>query len=328
MALARYIIRRTVSAFITWIIALCVLFVLPRLLPVGPEELLASSYRLPEEAIKIMRKNFGLDLPLTSQFILFLRNVVFNFPPDFGFSYIYYPTRVWDIVSMYLGWTVFLLLSSLIVTVTVGTFLGIIMAWKRGSIIEKILSYFTIFAMSSPVFWLGYILIIVFTMVIPIFPAGGAYSPTLVPSLSFEFIINALSYAALPMLTLVITQAPSYAILLRDNMLYTFWEDYVLMCEAKGVREMDIVLKHVARNAILPVFTLFMTQIGLILGGQIMVEIVFSYPGVGKLIFEAILGLDYPVIMGFFYLIITMGIIMNLVADLIYPFVDPRIRYE
>lgn len=328
MALARYIIRRIVSAFITWVIALCVLFILPRLLPVGPEELLASSYRLPEEATIIMRKKFGLDLPLTSQFVLFLRNVVFNFPPDFGFSYIYYPTRVWDIVTMYLVWTIFLLLSSLVMTVVVGTFLGILMAWKRGSIVEKILSYFTIFAMSSPVFWLGYLLIIIFTMIIPLFPVGGAYSPTLVPSFSFEFIVTVLHYAALPMITLVITQAPSYAILLRDNMLNIFWEDYVLMCEAKGVKETDIVLKHVARNAILPVFTLFMTQVSLILGGQIMVEIVFSYPGVGKLIFDAILGLDYPVIMGFFYLIITMGIIMNLVADLIYPFIDPRIRYE
>jgi len=328
MAIIKYIVRRIISAFFTWIIALSILFVLPRLLPVSPEELLASSYRLPEEATRIMREKFGLELPLTSQFVLFLKNVVFNFPPDFGFSYTYYPSRVWDIMTMYLGWTIFLLLLSLIMTVVIGTFLGILMAWRRGSKIEKILSCFTVFAMSSPVFWLGYLLIIVFSMTLQIFPAGGAHSPTLAPSFSFEFIINAFRYAALPMLTLVITQSPSYAVLLRDNMLYIFWEDYVLMAEAKGVKEKDIVLKHVARNAILPVITLFMMQAGLILGGQIMVEIIFSYPGVGRLIVDAILGLDYPVIIGFFYLIISMGITMNLVADLIYPFIDPRVRFE
>lgn len=324
----RYIIRRVLFAFFTWIVALSILFILPRLLPIGPEALLASSYRLPEVAVKIMRENFGLDLPIASQFILFLKNVVFSFPPDFGFSYIYYPMRVWDIILMYLGWTIFLLLFSLVVTVAVGTFLGIFMAWKRGSKIEKILSCFTMFAMSSPVFWLGYLLIVAFAMIIPIFPAGGAYSPTLTPSFSLEFISSVLKHAILPMLTLVMTQAPSYAILLRDNMLYVFWEDYVLMAEAKGVKEEDIVLKHVARNAILPVITLFMMQIGLILGGQIMVEIIFSYPGVGRLIFDAIIGLDYPVIIGFFYLIISLGIIMNVIADLIYPFIDPRVRYE
>lgn len=305
-----------------------VLFFLARLSPITVEELLSSSYRLPEEAATIMRKKFGLDQPIEIQFLYYLRNVVFKFPPDFGFSYFYYPMQVWDIVSMYLGWTVFLLTIALILTFLLGLIVGIVMAWKRGTFIEKLLVTILSFSMSSPTFWLSYIFIILFSFTFPIFPSAGAFSPTLKPSFTLDFIINIMRHAALPLLTLVITQFPSYAILLRDNMLYTFFEDYVTTAEAKGVKERIIVIKHVARNALLPVMTLFAMQTGLLLGGQIMIEIVFSYPGVGKLIFDAILSLDYPLVIGFFYLILTLGIIMNLVADLIYPLIDPRVRYE
>lgn len=305
-----------------------VLFFLIRLSPITIEELLSSSYRLPEEAAIIMRKKFGLDQPIEIQFLYYLKNVVFKFPPDFGFSYFYYPMQVWDIVSMYLGWTVFLLTIALILTFLLGLIVGIVMAWKRGTFIEKILVTILTFSMSSPTFWLSYIFIILFSFIFPIFPPAGAFPPTLKPSFTLDFIVSIMRHAALPLLTLVTTQFPSYAILLRDNMLYTFFEDYITTAEAKGVKERTIVIKHVARNALLPVMTLFAMQMGLLLGGQIMIEIVFSYPGVGKLIFDAILSLDYPLVIGFFYLILTLGIIMNLVTDLIYPLVDPRVRYE
>lgn len=324
----RYIIARIISAFFTWIVAMIVLFFLIRLSPITVEELLSSSYRLPEEAANIMRKKFGLDQPIEIQFLSYLRNVVFNFPPDFGFSYFYYPMKVWDIVIMYLGWTVFLLTLALILTFLIGLVVGVVMAWKRGTFIEKVLLAILTFSMSSPTFWLSYIFIILFSFTFHIFPPAGAFSPMLKPSFTLDFIINVMRHAALPLLTLVVTQFPTYAILLRDNMLYAFFEDYVTTAEAKGVKEITIVIKHVARSALLPVMTLFSMQIGLLLGGQIMIEIVFSYPGVGKLIFDAILSLDYPLVIGFFYLILTLGIIMNLIADIIYPFIDPRVRYE
>lgn len=326
--LSKYVVRRIAFAVLTWMIAMCVLFILPRLTPTSPESLLASSYRLPEQASVILCEKFGLDQPIGTQFLLFLKNVVFTFPPDFGFSYVYYPMHVWDIIIMHLGWSLFLLLTALIMTLVVGGILGIVMAWKRGSKLEKLLSGLAVASFSSPVFWVGYLLIIVFAMIFPIFPPAGAYSSDITSSFSLEFIFDVLKHAILPASALVITQAPAYAILLRDNMLYALREDYVITAEAKGVRERTIVFKHAARNAILPIITLFAMQIGLMFGGQIMVEIVFSYPGVGKLIYDAILGLDFPVVIGFFYVVVTLGIISNIVADLIYPYIDPRVRYE
>jgi peptide/nickel transport system permease protein len=323
----KYFLRRLSLVFFAWVFALIILFFLPRLMPVGPEALLADRFRLPEEAVLLMRKEFGLDLPITTQLLRFLQNVVFKFPPDFGYSYINYPVRVKDIILSHLPWTVYLMMSSLMVTFLLGSVTGIIAAWKRGTKLEGILSLLAIFCLSSPVFWISYILIIVFAFVFRVFPPAGAYSVTITSTFSLQFIGSVLRHSVLPMLAIVLTQAPSYFLLVRDNMSLVFKEDYVITAMAKGVKERTIVFKHVARNALLPAISLFGTQVGLMLGGQIMVEAVFSYPGVGKLIVDAILGLDYPVVIGFFYIIITLGIIMSIVTDFVYVIIDPRVRY-
>lgn len=323
-----YLGRRLVFAFVSWVFALIILFFLPRLMPVGPESLLADRFRLPQEAVSLMRKEFGLDLPMTQQFLRFLQNVVFKFPPDFGYSYVHFPIKVKDLIMSHLPWTIYLMTLSILVTFIIGTTAGIYAAWKRSTVATRVLSVIALLGLSSPIFWVGYILIILFAFIFPILPPAGAYSVRLTPAFNIEFTLSLLKHSVLPILTIVITQFPFYFLLTRDNMLLVFSEDYVITAMAKGIKESSLVFKHVARNALLPAVTLLGTQIGLMLGGQIMVEAVFSYPGVGKLIVDAILGVDYPVVAGFFYLIITVGIGASILTDFIYVLLDPRVRYQ
>jgi peptide/nickel transport system permease protein len=219
---------------------------------------------------------------------------------------------------------------STLLTAALGISLGILSAWKRGTRLETAISTISIFLLSTPYFWIAMILVMIFGVYIPIFPVAGAYSSQ-VASKSFfnlEFIGDVLRHAILPMLSLVAGNFASYTIIMRDNMISTIGEDYITLAEAKGVKPRSIIIRHAARNALLPVLTLFTLNMGTIVGGAIVTESVFSYPGVGLLLFNAILNQDYPLIQGFFYVITVVVIIVNYIADILYVIVDPRVRYE
>ena len=329
MISARYIIRRTINSLVTYAAALALIFAIPRLIPGSPEELMASSYRLPGEVAAELRHRFGLDQPMTTQFVKYISNVILRFPPDFGISYSYYPASVWQVVTTYLPWTLFLLTLSSVVTAALGLLLGVLSAWKQGSVVETLVSGVSMFLLSTPYFWIAMILIMVFGVYLPIFPVAGAYTSTVIYDTPFrlDYIYDVLLHAALPVMSLVISSFASYTIIMRDNMVSTLGEDYITTAMAKGVKTRSIIWRHAARNAMLPVVTLFILRLGTILGGAIVTEAVFSYPGVGSLLFNAILNQDYPVVQGFFYVITGMVIIANYVADFLYVFMDPRVKY-
>ncbi|MGQ9691791.1 MAG: ABC transporter permease, partial [Thermoproteota archaeon] len=146
----QYLLRRGMNALLTYIVALVLIFIIPRLIPGSPEEMMASSYRLPGEVAATLRVRFGLDKPLFEQFMLYVKNVIFTFPPYFGVSYSYYPAPVWDVVMLYLPWTLFLLTLSTILTAALGVILGILSAWKRGTRLEVTISTISIFFLSTP----------------------------------------------------------------------------------------------------------------------------------------------------------------------------------
>jgi len=324
----KYLIRRTINAFVTYVVALILIFAIPRLIPGNPQDVMASSYRLPGEVANELSRRFGLDQPMSIQFYKYITNVVLKFPPDFGFSYIYYPLPVWDVVITYLPWTIFLLAFSAVLTAALGLVLGVLSAWKRGSKIETLISSVSMFFLSTPYFWIAMNLIMIFGVYLPIFPVAGAFSSDVYETpFSIEYICDVLMHAILPALSLVMSSFARYTLIMRDNMVSTLSEDYILTARAKGVKERTIIFRHAARNAMLPVLTLFILQLGTILGGAIVTEAVFSYPGVGSLLFNSILNQDYPVIQGFFYIITLTVIIANYIADLLYVFVDPRVRY-
>ncbi|MCC6004635.1 MAG: ABC transporter permease [Thermofilum sp.] len=329
MLTLRYFFRRSINALLTYVAALILVFFIPRIIPGSPEELLASSYRLPAEAATALRVRFGLDRPLFEQFMLYIKNVVFTFPPDFGISYSYYPAPVWNIVVSALPWTLFLLTLSTILTAILGTSLGILAAWKHGTKLETIISTIALFLLSTPHFWIAIIFIMIFGVYIPIFPIAGAYSSHMASKqfFSLEFITDVLWHAALPILSLVSSNFAVYTIVMRDNMISTMGEDYITLAEAKGLKPLQVVFKHAARNALLPVLTMLFLNLGTMVGGAIVIEAVFSYPGVGLLLFNAILSLDYPLIHGFFYIVTISVIVANYIADIFYALIDPRVRY-
>jgi peptide/nickel transport system permease protein len=329
MLTLKYFIRRSINALLTYIVALILVFFIPRLIPGSPEELLASSYRLPAEAATALRARFGLDKPLHEQFTLYIKNVVFTFPPYFGISYSYYPTPVWNIVTSALPWTLFLLSLSTILTAILGALLGILAAWKHGTKVETLISSIALFFLSTPHFWIAMIFIMILGVYVPIFPVAGAYSSYIAvkPVFSLEFVADVLWHAALPILSLIASNFAVYTIVMRDNMISTIGEDYITLAEAKGLKPFQVIFKHAARNALLPVLTILFLNLGTMVGGAIVIEIVFSYPGVGMILFNAVLNLDYPLIQGFFYIVTISVIIANYIADIFYAFIDPRVRY-
>jgi len=328
MITARYLVRRTFNALVTFVIAVVLIFIIPRLMPGSPTDQFASQYRLPGPVVAELKAKFGLDQPIETQFVLYIKNVLLTFPPDFGISYNFNPATVWSLLIYALPWTIFLLGTSSVLTAILGVVLGMISAWYRGSKLEMFISSSSMFMLSVPFFWVAMILVMIFGVFLRLFPFSGAVSPTAVyRGFSVPFLLDVLHHAALPVLTLTIGSFASYTLIMKDNMVTTLGEDYILTAEAKGLRKEDIMVKHAARNAVLPVMTLFILRVGFLVGGSILTETVFSYPGVGLLLYNAVTGLDYPLIQGAFFVLAFTVILSTLIADILYTILDPRIKY-
>ncbi len=321
--------RRALYAVLTFFIALLMIFIIPRLIAVSPVEIIAASQQLPPSVIKLLTAQFGLDKPLYIQFLLYIKNVVFTFPPNLGFSYEYYPQSVWSMLVISLPWTLFLVGSSVAVSAFVGTMAGLYAGMNRGKALDKLLTYTSMATQSMPYFWIAIMFQIILAVVLRLFPIGGAISITdTSPVMSLEYIQDVLYHAMLPMITIVVATTPVYAIIMRNTLADIIREDYMVAGEAKGLRKSRLYYKYGLRNGILPIVSLIAVHFGYVVGGALLVEIVFSYPGVGTLLFNAILSHDYPMIQGVFYILGITVIGANFIADLIYSYIDPRIRYS
>jgi len=328
MITARYLVRRTLNSVLAFVIAVVFIFIIPRLMPGSPTDQFASQYRLPGPVVAELKEMFGLDKPIETQFVLYIKNVLLTFPPNFGLSYNFYPATVWSLLAQALPWTIFLLGISSILTAILGVALGMVSAWYRGSKLEAFISSSSMFMLSVPYFWVAMILVLFFGVFLRMFPFAGAVSPSAVyTGFSLAWLLDVLYHSALPVLTLTIGSFASYTLIMKDNMMATLGEDYILTAEAKGVKKEDIMVKHAARNAVLPVMTLFVLRLGFMVGGSILTETVFSYPGIGLLLYNAVTGLDYPLIQGAFFVLAFTVILSTLVADILYTVLDPRIKY-
>jgi peptide/nickel transport system permease protein len=328
MITARYLVRRTLNSVLAFVVAVVFIFIIPRLMPGSPTDQFASQYRLPGPVVAELKEMFGLDKSIETQFVLYIKNVLLTFPPNFGLSYNFYPATVWSLLAQALPWTIFLLGTSSILTAILGVALGMMSAWYRGSKLEAFISSSSMFMLSVPYFWVAMILVLFFGVFLRLFPFAGAVSPSAVYNgFSIPWLFDVLYHGALPVLTLTIGSFASYTLIMKDNMMATLGEDYILTAEAKGVKREDIMIKHAARNAVLPVMTLFVLRLGFLVGGSILTETVFSYPGIGLLLYGAVTGLDYPLIQGAFFVLAFTVILSTLVADILYTVLDPRIRY-
>jgi len=323
-----YLLRRIVFYIFTAWAAITINFFIPRLIPGDPVQALIAKEQgqLSTDAVHSLYVLFGLDKqqPLWQQYIDYLGQLTHG---DLGLSFTFFPTPVSEVISSSLPWTLALVGVTTVVSFMIGTGMGVLAGWRRGSWVDLVLPV-TTFLSSVPYFWFGLIMIELLAGPNSPFPSSGGYDPGVTPSLTVDFIASAVQHSLLPALTILISSMSGWILSMRNMMVTVSSEDYITVAHAKGLSDRRVMLSYAARNALLPNVSGFALSLGLIVGGTLLVEIVFSYPGVGFQLFQAVGAKDYPLMQGIF-LIITLSVLAaNFIADLAYLVLDPRTRKE
>ena len=274
----------------------------------------------PELAARL-RKQYGLDQPLYIQLIKYLGQVCRG---DLGYSF-YYDQSVAALLIGHLPTTLMLTLSALVLAVIIGTLFGVYAALKPNGIFSNFVTVLSLFGYATPVFWLGMIILLVFALYLPLFPAFGIRSwPQ--PENTFDRILDMIHHLVLPTFTLAILYLASYSRISRASMLDVLGSDYIRTARTKGLSEFRVIFKHALKNAAMPVVTPAGLQLAQVFSGAVLVETVFSLPGVGPLLYESIVRRDFPVILGVLFGAATTTIVANIITDIIYRWMDPRIK--
>ncbi|MBI1278831.1 MAG: ABC transporter permease subunit [Anaerolineaceae bacterium] len=327
-----YLIRRIGIFFLTIWIAASLIWLIPRLAPGDPVAAMVSrmirSAGYVENSEKIIegwKERFGLNDPLPVQYVRYMGNLV---TLDFGYSLAYFPTKVSDIIGMALPWTMGLLLIAVTITFFLGNFLGALMVWsKTPRLIKYIIPVGMIFT-SIPSILAAIFLLYIFAFLLNWFPMIGSYKLGLTPGFNAAFIGSVIQYGTLPALSIVLVSFGYWTLGMRGMMITVEGEDYMQLARAKGLSPFYVLYRYMVRNAILPQVTAFAITLGTLVSGQILVEYIFSYQGMGTVIFNAITTQDFPVIQGTSFILIVMTALAVLIIDLLYPLIDPRISYE
>ena len=310
-------------AFVLWSIA-TILFLMFRLLPGDPTIAYLDPSFTGEQRDMILH-DFGLDQPLWWQYVLFIGNLLRG---QFGLSF-RQRLPVTDMIMSVLPNTLILTLIALVVAYGLGALLGAMMAWRRGGKLETIAIPLVLATRAAPEFWIGMVLLAVFAFGVTWFPAGGATSAgaTFTSNWARYTSLDFLRHLVLPAATLAIYLQGLPVLLMRSNMLEVMNEEFVTMARMKGLPERTVMLRHAARNAMLPVVTAFALGFGATLGGDVVVETVFGWPGLGRMLVDAVGSSDYPLAQGAFLLIAAALVTMNLLADIAYGLLDPRVAH-
>jgi ABC-type dipeptide/oligopeptide/nickel transport systems, permease components len=319
-----YLIKRIGIALITLYVAATLNFLLPRLMKGDPASALASEKALgSQEVADALKVQFGLDNPsLWYQYVKYMKQLLHG---NLGVSYANFPSPVADVMLKALPWTLGTVLIATLLSYLIGWLIGIRGAWKPGSLFDNTTLFSSFFLNSVPFFWIAIIFIMIFSFYLGWFPLGQAVDPAYDSFSWLEKAKSVIYHAFLPVFTLIIATLAGHILVLRNNLMRVLSEDYMLLAKAKGLRASRRKYMYGARNALLPSFTGLMTSLGHVIGGAITTEIVFSYPGVGLVTFNAILNHDFPLIQGAFLCIAISVIVCNLIADLVYPLIDPRV---
>lgn len=305
---SQYIIRRLLIMIPVLFGISIIIFAMVRVIPGDPGYILAGPHATKEQ-IEQIREQLGLNKHPVLQYLLFLKNI---FRGDLGTS-----TRTGlpvtkEIMARFPN-TLLLAFSSILIATIFGVLIGIISGVKQNSKFDYLSMLFALFGLSMPVFWLGLMLMLLFSIKLGWFPAVGA---------------EGLNHLVLPSLTLGANSTAIIARMTRSSMLEVIRLDYIRTARAKGLAEKVVIMRHALKNALIPVVTVIGLQTGTLLGGAVLTEIVFAWPGIGRLLVEAILSRDYPVVQGVVLLVATTFILINLIVDIIYSYLDPRIRYH
>lgn len=322
----RFILRRLGFYFIAFWACITLNFMLPRFMPGDPVSRMfaRSQDRMQPEQIDQLRRLFGVDdRPIWEQYINYIGDVLTG---QMGVSISRFPTPVTEVIASQIGWTILLGGVSLIIAAVVGNLLGILAAWRRGGLVDSGLPPLLIFIGSFPYFWLAMAALYLFGVVLDWFPLRHAFTSGLEPGFTGEFVLDVAHHLFLPALTIVLVSIGGWMLGMRNTMIATNAEDYIIMAEAKGLKPGRIMFRYAARNAMLPAVTSFGMSLGFVVGGALLTEVVFAYPGVGYQLLAAVQGLDYPLMQGLFLTITAAVLIANFLVDILYVRLDPRVR--
>ncbi len=322
----RYLLRRLGFYLIAAWVSLTLNFFIPRLAPGDPASALQARFqgRLDPSALGALRVAFGLtDDPLHVQYVTYLKNLARG---DLGISIVHFPAPVSEVIGSGLLWTLFLAGLSVVIAFGLGTLLGIVTAWRRGGWLDTLAPPACIFLGAFPYFALAMLLLYWFGFLLGWFPLSHAYSATTTPGLNAEFVADALRHAVLPATSIVIASLGGWLLNMRNTMIGVLSEDYITMAQAKGLSESRVMLHYAARNALLPNVTGFGMALGFVLSGSLLTEIIFSYPGQGYLLLEAVKSKDYALMQGLFLSITIAVLVANWLVDIAYVWLDPRTR--
>lgn len=323
-----YLVRRLIIYLVTAWAAITMNFLIPRLMPGNPVEVVMSEFkgRMSPAATKALTTLFGLNhASFGAQYIEYWGKLAHG---NLGVSFTDFPEPVMSVIGSTLPWTVVLVGLCTVLSFILGTAIGTVIGWHRGSTWLESLLPITTFFSSFPYFWAALLALLVFSEELHWFPLAGAYSASTNVSFSLSFFGSAVYHGLLPAATIVISSVGGWILGMRNMMVTTLAEDYVVMGQAKGLAPRRVMTAYAARNAVLPSIASFAMSLGFVVSGAILVEVVFSYPGIGYTLFQAVSNEDYPLMQGIFLVITLAVLVANFLADFVYVAIDPRARAE
>lgn len=330
-----YIIKRVINIFIMLFAVSILIFLLVRFIPGDPARTMAGEHAS-KEILEAMRKKWGLDKPIPEQYLIWLKNALKG---DFGQSILTHESVLTEILQRFPN-TLELSLFAMLFATLIGVTTGVISAIKRYTIFDYTAMLLALFGVSMPIFWLGIMLVLLFSIKLNLLPTGGRLSVyySIKPitrlylidsliTLNFPAFLDALKHLILPSIALGTIPMAFIARITRSSMLNVISQDYIRTARAKGLPEKTVILKHALRNALIPIITSAGTEFALLMGGAVLTETIFSWPGLGTYIVQAVNARDYPAIQGAVIFVAFVVAIVNLIVDLIYAYIDPRIKY-
>jgi peptide/nickel transport system permease protein len=317
-----YMVRKLIGLIVTLVAVVAFNFLLFRVLPGDPVRLYARSGHLSAEQAQQLRELFGLNHPVWEQFVIYLKSLLHG---DLGFSYTYHEP-VSTIVSQRMVNTLLLLGASTVLVVGIGVVMGVSAAARRGTKMDSGMVVSSLVLWSMPTFWVGLLFLFAFGVWLHVLPTNGISTPGATYSGPLAAAADVAGHLVLPTITLALVDIGQFVLVTRSSLIDVFTEDFMTTAKAKGMSRRRLVWHHGTRNAMLPIVTASALYIGLIVGGAIQVETVFSWPGMGELTYEAVNRRDYPVLEACFLIFAATVIIANFLSDLLYRRLDPRVR--
>ncbi|WP_423839827.1 ABC transporter permease [Vibrio mytili] len=322
-----YFLRRLSFYLVALLVAATLNFIIPRAMPGDPVTMMFANatVQVTPERIAAMKELLGfVDGPIYIQYLSYIKNIL---SWELGTSIQFYPLSVNTLLGNAFGWSLFLAGTAVVLSFSIASVLGIFAAWKRGSKYDAFVTPGTLIIQAIPQMVIAMLALFTFAIGLKWFPSGYAYTPGVIPDwTSWEFIKNVGYHAILPLFCATIVQIGGFLVNMRNNMINLLAEDYITMAKGKGLSENRVVFNYAARNALLPSVTALSMSLGMAIGGQLIIEMIFNYPGLGTVLLNAIHSRDYQVLQGQLIIMTMFMLCFNLMADMLYMILDPRLR--